>query len=122
MHDVFVGLPEALQRYEERGRFPFWLRRVTARGCLMLLRSRREAPIEAMGNGPIVVSPAGAEAGALETALTRLPPQLRAVVLLKAEGHSHAEIAELLGISEAASRVRLTRGLKRLRKLMEDDE
>ena len=29
VHDVFVGLPAALARYEERGQFVPWLRRVT---------------------------------------------------------------------------------------------
>src|SRR3989442_9914536 len=41
VHDVFVGLPEALRRYEERGSFGGWLKRVTARLALMRLRSRR---------------------------------------------------------------------------------
>ena len=32
VHDVFLGLPEALRRYEERGSLESWLKRVTARG------------------------------------------------------------------------------------------
>src|SRR2546427_10441572 len=40
-HDVFVGLPEALRRYAERGSFASLLERVTARGALMALRARR---------------------------------------------------------------------------------
>src|SRR6476620_8364878 len=39
VHDVFVGLPEALRRYEERGALGAWLRKVTARVALMRLRS-----------------------------------------------------------------------------------
>src|SRR5260370_36089752 len=39
VHDVFVGLPDALRRYEERGSFAAWLKRVTARVALMRLRS-----------------------------------------------------------------------------------
>src|SRR6266540_3766472 len=49
VHDVFVGLPEALGRYEERGRLDAWLRRVTARVALMRLRRsnhRREVELE----------------------------------------------------------------------------
>src|SRR2546426_12014227 len=34
VHDVFVGLPKALGRYEERGSFASWLKRVTARVAL----------------------------------------------------------------------------------------
>ena len=40
VHDVFVGLPEALGRYQERGSFAGWLKRVTARLALMRLRTR----------------------------------------------------------------------------------
>src|SRR6266436_7497886 len=49
VHDVFVGLPEALGRYEERGSFGGWLKRVTARVALMRLRARnrrREVAME----------------------------------------------------------------------------
>src|SRR5438128_12595842 len=48
VHDVFVGLPDALRRYEERGSFAAWLKRVTARVALMRLRSgkrRREGAL-----------------------------------------------------------------------------
>src|SRR3954464_915394 len=40
LHDVFLGLPEALNRYEERGSFESWLKRVTARVALTRMRSR----------------------------------------------------------------------------------
>src|SRR2546425_12722965 len=45
VHDGFVGLPDALRRYEERGRFAAWLNRVAARGAPMRPRSgqRRRA-------------------------------------------------------------------------------
>ncbi len=124
MHDVFVGLPEALGRYEERGSFGGWLKRVTAQVALMRLRSgkrRREVTLDnAAGQaGP----PAAWDGGRLEAAVSTLPDQLRAVLVLKEiEGYAHAEIAELLGISEGASRVRLARALKRLRSELEEDD
>src|ERR1043165_6996971 len=43
LHDVFLGLPEALRRYDERGSLEGWLRRVTARVALTRLRSRGRA-------------------------------------------------------------------------------
>jgi DNA-directed RNA polymerase specialized sigma24 family protein len=46
---------------------------------------------------------------------------LRDVIVLKEiEGYSHREVADLLGISVVASRVRAQRGLARLRRLLED--
>ena len=124
MHDVFVGLPEALGRYEERGSFVAWLKRVTARVALMRLRSgkrRREVTLDdaAAQTEPGMAS----ERDGLEAAVNTLPDHLRAVLVLKEiEGYAHAEIAELLGISEGASRVRLTRALKRLRNELERDD
>jgi RNA polymerase sigma factor (sigma-70 family) len=40
VQDLFVGLPEALRRYEERGRLEAWLRAVVVR--LVLMRKRAE--------------------------------------------------------------------------------
>jgi len=122
VHDVFVGLPEALGRYEERGSFAGWLKRVTARVALMRLRTRtrrREVTLDA--TLPTVDRPADVESEALRSAIDALPDQLRSVLVLKeVEGYSHAEVGELLGISEGASRVRLNRAMKRLRKMLED--
>src|SRR5215510_7288038 len=44
VHDVFVGLPEALRRYEERGSLGSWLHKITARVALMRLRERSTRP------------------------------------------------------------------------------
>src|SRR5215210_3996170 len=40
LHDVFLGLPEALRHYEERGTIESWLKRLTARVALSRIRSR----------------------------------------------------------------------------------
>src|SRR5438034_11265091 len=46
VHDVFVGLPEARRRYEGRGSFAPWLKRVTARVApLRLRRSKRRREV-----------------------------------------------------------------------------
>ena len=53
-------------------------------------------------------------------ALADLPEQERAVVLARiVEDRSYAEIAEALGLSEAATRKRVSRGLARLRARLE---
>jgi RNA polymerase sigma-70 factor (ECF subfamily) len=122
LHDVFVGLPEALGRYEERGNLTGWLKRVTARVALGRLRSRerrREVPLELAGSGSEPL--ADPDGIALQVAVNQLPQRLRVVIVLKEiEGYSHREVADLLGISVVASRVRTHRGLARLRQLLED--
>jgi RNA polymerase sigma-70 factor (ECF subfamily) len=120
---VFVGLPEVLRRYEERGALESWLKRVTARVALMRLRQserRREVNLDAVA-GHRSLEPQGEHSG-LQEAVDALPDGLRSVLVLKEiEGYSHAEVAALLGISEGASRVRLSRAIRGLRRLLKED-
>ena len=52
--------------------------------------------------------------------LTGTPQDAEDVVHEEIEGYSHAEVGELLGISTGASRVRLNRAMRLLRKTLED--
>lgn len=124
VHDVFVGLPEALTNYEERGRLGAWLRRVTARVALMKqrrARRRHEVGLDSAADVPASVHGTPEDA-ALRAALDALPPDQRVVVVLREmEGYTHAEIATTLRISPVTSRVRLLRGLRRLRRQLEEE-
>lgn len=123
VQDLFVGLPEALNGYEERGRLSAWLHRALVRLVLMRRRGerrRRETSLEPA----IQVTARGAgtrpETWDLDWALGLLPGDQRAVVVLKViEGYSHEEIAEVLGIRRGTSAVRFHRGLQRLRDALE---
>lgn len=124
VHDVFVGLPAALGSYEERGQLDAWLRRVTARTVIQRARTRRRADERDGRYAAERPATAAAIDGAVtaEDALARLPLSLRSVVVLKElEGMSHGEIAKTLGISATASRLRLWRGLEKLRHLLGED-
>jgi RNA polymerase sigma factor (sigma-70 family) len=119
VQDVFVGLPEALGRYQERGQFNSWLKRVTLRIALMHLRTpnrRRQVSLEAAAeirtqDGDVLAS------ADLQSAIAALPNHLRLVLVLKEfEGYSHGEVAEVLGITVGASRVRLLRAISALRR------
>jgi RNA polymerase sigma-70 factor (ECF subfamily) len=120
VHDVFVGLSRAVRTFEGRGSFEAWLKRVTARAALMRLRRQR------LRRGYVrqqrqLLSPFRSDASVaarldLERALGALAPSLRAVFVLKeVHGYSHAEIAELLGITVSAARARLCRARRGLR-------
>lgn len=117
LHDVFVGLPEALEHYEERGRLDAWLRRLTARRALMKLRAqRRQVALESEHDAGQMPRERDHD---LQAAVNALPVPLRSVVVLKEiEGYSHAETAEMLGISVVTSRVRLMRAMSRLRRML----
>ena len=122
VHDCFVGLPEALLQYDERGRLEAWLRRVVVRLVLMRRRSelrRREDRVDLTPISSPMRTEARAELGDVRSAVSALPQAMRDVFLLKQiEGYSHEEIAQLLGISAGASRVRFSRALDTLRRAL----
>ena len=98
--------------------FRAWLRSIVVRCCLDR-RRRRSAAVR--GTGLPEELPGGDAARPtlrldLERALQRLPRDMRlAVVLHDIEGMAHAEVAAALGISEEASRARLSRARRTLR-------
>jgi RNA polymerase sigma factor (sigma-70 family) len=126
LHDVFLGLPEALAKYDERGSFESWVKRVTARVALSKIRTReREREVDL---ADVHIAP---ESGAMhrltdlvavQRAIDALPDTLRVVfVLREVEGYSHAEIAAVLEISTNASEVRLHRAIRALRQTLGGD-
>jgi RNA polymerase sigma-70 factor, ECF subfamily len=123
LHDLIVGLPDAMRSYDERGKLRAWLKQVVVRMCLMRLRAtrrRRETGLDAVGQLPVRAAPAGDFNDDIEIALRELSPPIRAVVVLRfIDGLSHREIAETLGISINASEARLSRGLVVLRRRLE---
>lgn len=118
-----------------------WLRRVTVNTALMRLRTRRNEPVSGLGNGGAEFTPDGSRAHpvsswpplpedellrreareVLEAAVGQLPDGEREVyVLAEIEDLPREEVAELLGISREAIRVRLHRARTTLRQALED--
>src|SRR5258708_9275065 len=91
VHDVFVGLPEALGRYEERGSFGGWLKRVTARVALMRLRSGKRRREVGLHNDAGRAEPhETAERDGVPAAAGTLPRPLPAALgPTEDEGHAH---------------------------------
>ena len=59
----------------------------------------------------------------VQTALDRLKPKFRAVVVLRMlEGYSTKETAGLLGIAEGTVLSRLSRGIKQLKPLLKKED
>lgn len=124
VHDLFVGLPEALAHYEERGKFGAWLARIVVRLVLLRQRAaRRNSSTDALDEIAAPELP-GSDAWLrqrLMEALRTLSPALRHVFVLRAiHGYSHAEIGVLLEITPGTSEVRLHRATRELRTLLGD--
>lgn len=126
VHDVFVGLPEALAHYEERGQLRAWLVRVTTRVALMHRRkelrrdaSTLESVLENSGRDSVSSDRDPIAHDRAMAALARLSPTLRHVFVLRViDGYSHTEIAALLDISINNSEVRLHRAVQQLRRML----
>lgn len=119
LQEVFIGLPEALLHFDG-GNFAGWLKVVTSRRALMLLRAERRRRNYAFAPVPrISVEDQALSKIMLEKALSRLDPKLRTVFVLKEiEGLTHSEIAEIMTISENLSQVRLYRARKAMREFL----
>ncbi len=113
-----------------------WLLRIVRNLCLNRLRSGRAdrtalVPLEAAAGDAAAARPPAAEARllvaerhrALERALAALDEGGREAVTLRFLGElSYAEIAAVIGGTEAAARGRVFRALARLREILEDEE
>ena len=128
VHDLFVGLPEHLARYDERGQVRAWLRATTV--GMVRMRVRKETRrADVLAREVTARDPAAPQSMThtdpamsldLEQAVNALPESLRLVFVLKQwEGYSHDEIATLLNISAGAARVRHSRALDTLRSQLE---
>jgi RNA polymerase sigma-70 factor, ECF subfamily len=131
--DAFLTALVKLEECRDPARFAAWLLRIVRNRALNFResRSRREGePLERLTSGAMAArAPGGDDPGReaerselrerLLAALAVLPPSQREVVLLHdLEGWQHQEIAELLGTSEGAVRVRLLQARRRLRGLL----
>lgn len=120
LHDLFVGLPEAVRKFDGRGSLEGWLKRVLIRLALMRQRAqrrRREVAFDdQVPENSARQMPDENGTWDVQRVLTDLPDDLRVVLVLRqTEGYSHKEIAAMLGITPGASRVRLSRAVKLLR-------
>lgn len=118
--EVFADAAERLDRFRP-GETPVlaWLYTVARRRLADEARRRARgtplAPAASREYGPSV-------AAALRRAISTLPDAQRSVVVLRlVEGWSFRDIALRLGVSEAACKMRLSRGLERLRKELEQE-
>ncbi len=120
VQDLFIALPEALTSFRGDGSFRSWFRSCAARQALMHLRTRRRRrEVELHPEWMVGSHGPGIERIELESALAQLPESLRVVVVLREiEGFLHEDIAEMLGITVAASRMRLMRARSRLREMV----
>jgi RNA polymerase sigma-70 factor, ECF subfamily len=127
VQDAYLRAYKGLKRFREEAQFSTWMYRITANCASTAMTKGKkhrheeledEAPLADVRpeNDPEAAGDAELLRARLNTALEELPPRLRAVVVLRdMYDLPHQAIADELGISEAAAKVRLHRARRRLR-------
>lgn len=127
VQDVFLATFRNLPRFRFERPFVHWLNTVTLNACRMILRKRasemrrKRAAYEKAPPPERPLPPDVALRKLVLDLLDSLDPATRVPLLLRfVEGHTYAEIAEQLDLSESAVKMRVSRGAKKLRALYEE--
>ena len=128
---VFLRVLRERKRYRGSGRFTSWLFTIARNLALDHLR-RRCRSLEVTADDDLVISgrpgpdrdprelaAAAEDAAAVHRALELLPePQREALILRRFSGLSFAEIAEVQGQSVSSAKMRVFRGMAKLREIL----
>jgi RNA polymerase sigma-70 factor (ECF subfamily) len=127
VQEAYLRAYRSIGKFRGDAQFTTWLYRITANCASTHLGRRRrhrhdeldeevDVPDTSPDHDPAAMASASALRDRLEAAIAELPPRLRAVVVLRdIYDLNHAQIAEELGITESAAKVRLHRARRRLR-------
>lgn len=113
---------------EVRGRFDAWVFRIVANGCKDWLKNIRRTHLSyEEDDQPTTYANPDEELdrtelrGDLDSALGQLPPSLREAFIMKhVEGRSYEEMADLLGTTVGALKMRVHRAREALQALLEE--
>lgn len=118
--ETFWRIFRARERFDPAREFGAWARTIATRTAMDWLRIRRdETELPATLQAPCVSDPGVTEEIRRKTAeaLARLPPSLRvAAMLAVVEEMPNKQVAEVLGISTGAAKLRVFRALRILRR------
>ena len=124
VQEVFLLALRKLGSLRDPTAFLPWLATLARRAAADHYRAGRRRSESAMESAPVPrIGPARTADGlAVLQALSGLPDAYRETLLLRlVEGMSGAEIAAATGLTEGSVRVNLSRGMKRLRAVLEGD-
>ena len=128
--EVCIRLGKAIRSYSGSGAFTSWLYPIALNAARDIGRKRQRETLKTDAFGvQALVEQSGASddsderLAAMWQAVQLLPDKQReAVLLVYGEGHSHADAAEAMGISETTVSWHIHEAKKRLRTLMRDAE
>lgn len=129
VQEAFISAYRSFASFKGQSKLSTWLYRIVVNACLMKVRKDKvrakylsmtgyeDVVIPDWSNDPAKAAVNGELREVLEQGLSRLSPELRAVVVLRdAQGFSAEEAAEILNLGVPALKSRLHRGRLLLRK------
>ncbi len=128
--DSYLRAWKGIGKFRGEAQFSTWLYRITANAAATHMRKRRRHRSESLDDvgeptelryeaQPVAMAEAGDLLDRLSAAVDQLPPKLRQVVVLRdVYSLPHEAIAEELGITETAAKVRLHRARRKLREVV----
>jgi RNA polymerase sigma-70 factor (ECF subfamily) len=133
VQEAYLRAYRGLRSFRGDAQFSTWMYRITANAASTHMRKRRRHRAEPIDDvlepadlrpevQPAVQAEAADSLQRIARALDELPPKLRTLVVLKdVYGLPHDAIAEELGISVPAAKVRLHRARRKLRDLLYEE-
>lgn len=119
----FTKVFSNLDKFEHKGSFEGWIRRIVVNECISWLRSHKKLHfIDDQPKYEVAVfdEPTGLDAVEIQELIDQLPAGFKVVFNLYAiEGFKHREIAQMLNISEGTSKSQLSHARKQLQKALE---
>jgi len=124
--EIVIQLWRAFPRYDDQFKFSTWMYRIGMNVAISFLRNERRRGRDTVALDEQVdlidfaaadrlMGKAGDDVRLLQRLVARLDEMSRALLVLYLEGYSHAEIAEILGISVTNTGTRINRIKERLR-------
>ena len=128
VQESFIKAFSKLHQYKAEVTFGAWLKRIVINKSIDLLKSKKQQMLELDEVHLKVVDTSYEDEWLVDDTITldevkeainTLPDKYKYVVMLfLMEGYDHVEIAEILNITEVASRTQLSRGKAKLRELL----
>lgn len=128
VQESFIKAFQRIEQFKGDVTFGAWLKRIVVNGSIDFLKSKHQKTVELNeqymhvaddGENWTVEEEVSVEQ--VKSAIEELVEKYRYVVqLFLVEGYDHAEISQILGISETASRTRLLRGKAQLREKLKN--
>jgi len=109
LHDSFITIFQNIKKYNSKGSFEGWMKRITINKAIDKYKKKKQIPIEIINDlqedTQMKVNKRNVDLNQILSCIQNLPNQYRLVFnMYQLDGYSHREIAQSLSISESTSK------------------